>query len=350
MKSWKTGPWRKPGQSLIKLMHMTELYPRSAARGVTAFAFLFALGIGGAPTPARAQQEIGRVVASVDGEPITMHEVEDLAVQSGNPIPPGEFATSPIAKKALKAVIAQKLIEQEVKKYEDKIDEAQVDRYLTEVRQTKHMSDAQFRQQLQASGLSYEDIRKRARLDLQKAMMIEQQVRGKIEIPKADMQTYYDSHKSDFTVEKERLKLAQILIAVPANATAQQMSAAQKKAEQIRARALKGDDFNDLARTYSDDDSKSNGGELGWFEPADVMDQILAAVKDLKPGQVSASIRTSHGIHIVKLEDHEVPGVRPLAEVQDKIRAMLTDRETTAKLESWVDSDLAKQHYIEIVK
>jgi len=113
------------------------------------------------------------------------------------------------------------------------------------------------------------------------------------------------------------------------------------------ARAAKGNDFNDLARTFSDDDSKSNGGELGWFEPSDVMDQILAGVKPLKPGQISPVIRTSHGFHIVRLEDHEVPGLRPLSEVKAQIRATLIDEKSSGQLETWVESDLVKQHYVE---
>ena len=95
----------------------------------------------------------------------------------------------------------------------------------------------------------------------------------------------------------------------------------------VRARALKGDDFGDLARVYSDDDSKSNGGELGWFAPGDINDSILAAVKSLKPGEVSAPIRTNHGFHLVKLEEHEVPGVVPLSEVKPQIRAQLIDQQ-----------------------
>jgi peptidyl-prolyl cis-trans isomerase SurA len=115
----------------------------------------------------------------------------------------------------------------------------------------------------------------------------------------------------------------------------------------VRARAAKGDDFGDLARVYSDDDSKTNGGELGWFAPADINDQILAAVKPLKPGEISAPVRTSHGIHIVKLEEHEVPGVVPLSEVKAPIRAQLIDQETAKQLQKWVESDLVKQHYVE---
>ncbi|WP_425157473.1 foldase protein PrsA [Candidatus Binatus sp.] len=290
---------------------------------------------------------VDRVVASVDGDPITMREVQDFATEHGQPIDTNDFATSDTAKTAVKALIGEKLLEQEVKKYDDKVDEAQVDKYITQLRMDKHMSDEEFRAQLQASGMSYDDLRKRARMDLEKAMMIEQEVRAKINVPDSDVKAFYDAHQQDFTITKERLRLSQILVALPPNPTSAQVTAAQKKAETIRARAAKGDDFGDLARVYSDDESKSNGGELGWFAPADINDSILAAVKPLKPGEISAPVRTSHGIHIVKLEEHEVPGVVPLSEVKTEIRAQLIDQQSSAQLEKWVESDLVKQHYVE---
>ena len=290
---------------------------------------------------------LDRVVASVDGDPITERQVKDFASQHGQPIDTDDFAASDSAKTAVKALIGEKLLEQEVKKYDDKVDDDQVDKYIDQLRESKHMSDTEFREQLQASGMSYDELRKRVRLDLEKAMMIEQEVRAKIVIPDADIKAFYDSHKDDFTVTKERLKLAQILVALPANPTPAQVSAAQKKAAMIRARALKGDDFGDLARVYSDDDSKSNGGELGWFAPGDINDQILAAVKPLKPGDISQPVRTSHGIHIVRLEDHQVPGMVPLNEVKAQIRDQLVSEQSSAQLEKWVESDLVKQHYVE---
>ena len=290
---------------------------------------------------------VDRVVASVDGDPITMREVKDFASQHGQAIDTDDFASSEPAKTAVKALIGEKLLEQEVKKFDDKVDEEQVDKYITQLRTERHLTDMQFREQLQASGMSYDELRKRARLDLEKAMMIEQEVRAKINVPDADVKAYYDAHKADFTITKERLKLSQIMIALPASPTPAQLAAAQKKATVVRARIAKGDDFGDLARVYSDDDSKSNGGELGWFAPADVNDNILAAVKPLKPGEVSAPVRTSHGIHLVKLEEHEVPGVVPLSEVKEQIRGQLVDEQSASQLQKWVESDLVKQHYVE---
>ncbi|HVN63479.1 MAG TPA: peptidylprolyl isomerase, partial [Candidatus Binataceae bacterium] len=200
---------------------------------------------------------------------------------------------------------------------------------------------------LRANGVSRDELRRRARMDLEKALMIQDQVREKIDIPDSDIRAYYDSHQEDFTVDKERYQLAQILIAVPKGATPAQIGAAQKKADEVRTRAQKGEDFGDLARLYSDDDSKASGGELGWFQPSEMMDQIATGIKGLKPGQISPVIQTVHGFHIIKVEAHELPGVRPYADVKDQIRNKLVDRAAQARLQTWIETELVKQHYVE---
>jgi peptidyl-prolyl cis-trans isomerase SurA len=358
--AWQPAPLPPPGPGPVNPSREPRMVPASDAPGGISLP-LFSKKEEPQPAPPAAVEApetadeeiasrapaVDRVVASVDGDPITMREVKDFASQHGQPIETDDFASSDSAKVAVKALIGEKLLEQEVKKFDDKVDEAQVDKYINQLRMDKHMSEADFRAQLQASGMTYDELRKRARLDLEKAIMIEQEVRAKINVPDADIKAFYDAHKEDFTISKERLRLAQVMISLPANPTPEQVSAAQKKAEIVRARAAKGADFGDLAHVYSDDDSKSNGGELGWFAPGDINDAILAGVKPLKPGEVSAPIRTSHGIHLVKLEEHEVPGVVPLSEVKTEIRAQLVDQQSSVQLEKWVESDLVKQHYVE---
>jgi peptidyl-prolyl cis-trans isomerase SurA len=356
---WQQPPPPPPGPGAVNPSREARMVPASNAPGGFSLPAFMNKKDDAPPPPPQAVPSnvddevdanapaVDRVVASVDGEPITMREVKDFASQHGQTIDSDDFANSELAKTSVKALIGEKLLEQEVKKYDDKVDDEQVDRYITRLRTERHLSDAEFREQLQASGMSYDELRKRARLDLEKSMMIEQEVREKIQVPDANVKAYYDSHKSDFTITKERLRLSQIMIALPANPTPAQVAAAQKKALMIRARVVKGDDFGDLARLYSDDVSKSNGGELGWFAPEDVNDNILAAVKSLKPGEVSAPVRTSHGIHLVKLEEHEVPGLVPYNDVKAQIREQLVDDQSAAQLQKWVESDLVKQHYVE---
>lgn len=297
--------------------------------------------------PAAAQQSVDRVVASVDGDPITAHDVQAFSVAMGHPVTTDNIAENPDAKLMLKELIAAKLFQNEAQKYSDKIDDSQVDRYIDQLRADRHMTLDQFKDAVAQSGMSMHDFRKHAREELEKAMMIQQQVRDRVDISDADIQTYYDQHQGDYTVTKERYRLSQILIGIPANATPQQVAQLKTKAEQLRSEAAKGADFGVLAQKYSDDVSKNNAGELGWFEPQDIMDQILAAVKNVKPGDISQVVQTSHGFHILKVDAHEVPGVRPLSDVKDEIREKMVDEKAKAETQQWVETELVKQHDVE---
>ncbi len=304
------------------------------------------LALVAAPRLARAE-EVDKIVASVDGEPITMHDVRAFAESAGKPIPPGDPTQNETFKEGLKGMIAQKLLAAEVAKYDDKIDEGQIDHYIADVEQERNISDQQLKQSLLQNGVSWDDFRKQAKTELAKAMMLNEELRQHVTIAPEEIQAYYDAHQDEFTVKQEKFQLAQILIAVPPDASPAVVAAAKAKADEVRKKATGGEDFHSLAERYSDDDSKAQGGELGVFGPDDIMDEILAGIKNLQPGQISQVIRTKHGFHIVKVEEHAVPGVKPLPVVKEDIRNHLVDQQTRARLESWVETDLVKQHDVE---
>ncbi len=298
------------------------------------------------PAPA-ATQTVDEVVASVDNNPITLGDVRAFAAATGAKLPAYGVTSSPNFKPVLKQVIEQRLLEQEVKKYASKIDDSQVNAYIQQIEQSRGISNQQLQQALAQNGLSYDAFRKQIRVELEKTLMLNAEVRSKLTVSDAEIKAYYDAHRSDFMVTKERYKLAQILIAVPDNASPKQVAAARAKAEMVRKLALSGQDFATLAEQYSDDASKSKGGELGYFAPGEIMGQILDAVKPLKPGQISQVTRTQYGFHILKLEEHEVPGPMPFAEVKRNIRNRLLDQMTNKQVQQWVDTQLVKQHYVE---
>jgi peptidyl-prolyl cis-trans isomerase SurA len=311
-----------------------------------ASAIVVSLAAIGMPGAARAE-EVDKIVASVDGDPITMHEVRAFAESAGKTLPAGDPTADPTFKEGLKGLIAQKLLAEEVKKYDDKIDEDQIDKYIAEVEQDRGITDQQLKQSLMQNGVSWDDFRRQAKAELEKAMMLNEELRQHVTIPQEQIQAFYDTHRNEFTVKQEKYKLAQILIAVAPNAPPAEVAAAKAKADEARKKALAGEDFGDLAKRYSDDDSKAQGGELGVFGPDDILDEILAAIKTLQPGQISEVVRSKHGFHVIKVEEHEVPGVRPFAVVKEDIRNHLVDQQTRARLESWVETDLVKQHDVE---
>jgi peptidyl-prolyl cis-trans isomerase SurA len=300
--------------------------------------------------PLHAQVVVDRVVASVDGQPITTHDIKVFAAANGTTAPdPNDPNASAETRSVLKALISQALLKQEVKKYADKVDDSQVDDYIQNLERKGNLTDAEMRAQLKQAGTSYAELRKKVRLQLETMTMINDEVRKKINIPPAEIKAYYDAHPGEFTTKQERFKLAQILIAVPENATPAQVEAARDKAESIRKQALAGGNFAMLASKYSDDASKTKGGELGYFQPSDLMDSIHTAVENLKAGQLSPVVRTKFGFHILKVEEHDLPGRKPLAEVSPEILDTLMTEKAKDKFQHWIDSDLTKRHYVEVL-
>jgi peptidyl-prolyl cis-trans isomerase SurA len=299
------------------------------------------------PAPSRADQIVDRIVATVDGDPITMQDLRRYAAASGTTMPTDDSLRSQeIQRQMLQHLIAEKVMDHEMSAIP--VDEEAVNRYIAQFEAGNHITDEQLREQLAQHGISYEAYRRRARLEVQKMMLLERDVRDKVVVTQSQIQAYYQSHISDFTSTQERFKLAQILIAADAVTTPPPiLEAARAKAEMVRKRALKGQDFGELAEKYSDDDSKSQGGELGYFKPDEINDKILAAISNLKDGDISEVIKTSHGFHIVKVEEHQTAGVLPLKDVSARIRDKLSQEQMEAQFKRWMTTDLIKNHSVQ---
>ena len=327
---------------------------RTAGLTVAAAAVLLVLFTAARVCPAAAE-EIDSVVASVDGDPITSHDVQTQGANGSGTAASGGLglASAPSSDPdvALKNAIAQRLLEQEAGKFASKVDDDEVDRYIRNLEEQNHITDEQLHAQLRGQNISYDDFRAKVRKQVEAMTMIDQEVRQKIVIPEDEIEAYYKDHSEEFTATDEKFKLAQILISAPADATPQQLDQLQAKADDVHKQAIKKDaDFAGLALKYSDDDSRSKGGDLGEFSPGDLNDAVLAAVKNSRDGDISPVVRTKYGFHNVKVEQHQLPGLKPLAQVRGQIREkLMTDRAKLA-FEKWLDSDLIKQHYVETLQ
>ncbi len=302
--------------------------------------------------PANQGETVDRVLATVDGNPITTRDVRSFSASH----PGGARGLSQLnggaapndPQEVLQALITEVMLDNEALKFVGKLDESEVDRYIQNVEAQNHMTDEQLRAQLQSQGVSYDAFRANIRRQVATMTMIDREVRQKIVISDAEIAAYYKEHPDEFTVAQEHYRLAQILIAVPPGATPEQIADGQKKADDVRKQAAGGANFADLARQYSDDDSKAKGGELGDFTPADLNDQVAAAIRGLKDGEVSQVVRTKYGFHIVKVEEHEQAGVQPLDDVKNLIRDKLMTAQAKGKFQTWIDQDLKRRHLVQM--
>lgn len=122
-----------------------------------------------------------------------------------------------------------------------------------------------------------------------------------------------------------------------------------QKAEEIRNRVMAGEDFGELAKTFSDDQSsKEAGGDLGWLPVEELQIEAFKNVVDtLEVGEVSQPFKTRFGIHIVKLEGRQKERKISLNDDYEQIREWALNLKRQKVLNNWVE-ELKKDIYIEI--
>jgi len=72
----------------------------------------------------------------------------------------------------LKSLITQKLMEQELKKFEGQVDDRMIDQYIDRLKEKSHATDAEFREELARHGMTYDQYRKRAKIEIEKMTML----------------------------------------------------------------------------------------------------------------------------------------------------------------------------------
>lgn len=85
----------------------------------------------------------------------------------------------------------------------------------------------------------------------------------------------------------------------------------KQKAEQLLARVKKGEDFNAIASQFTEDASREQGGDLGWFTKGKMDPDFERIAFGLQKGQTSDLVKTRFGFHIIKLDDRRMAKPEP---------------------------------------
>ncbi len=158
----------------------------------------------------------------------------------------------------------------------------------------------------------------------------EAQVKDFIAQNGARIEQYYKDNPARFD-KKKRIRARHILVKVGEKAGAAEQEAAKKKIEGIADHIKKGEDFARVAAETSDDPgSKERGGDLGFFGPGVMAKAFEEAAFKLKPGELSAPVRTQFGWHLIKVEEVQEPEIVPLDKAKPEIAREL------------IETDLAK--------
>lgn len=111
---------------------------------------------------------------------------------------------------------------------------------------------------------------------------------------------------------------------------------ARELISKLRARALAGEDFGDLAREYSEDiGSAQEGGELGWTSPGQMVPEFEAVMTATPVDTISEPVRTKFGWHIIKVEGRREEDMTDLA-TRAKAMDYVHNRKYQEELDAWL--------------
>ncbi len=161
---------------------------------------------------------------------------------------------------------------------------------------------------------------------------LEKKLLNQQRVSEEEVKAYYEKHREKYQ-EPRAVRARHILIEVPQGATPEQEKEALKKAQRLRERILKGEDFAKLAQEYSaDPGTKEKGGELGFFTQGQMVKEFEEAAFRLKPGEISEPVRTPFGYHLIQVEEIKEAKQRSFAEVKDRVREDLIQAKEEAAL------------------
>jgi parvulin-like peptidyl-prolyl isomerase len=278
-----------------------------------------------------------KVAATVNGEPITVAELDAAIAQIPAPTTP----LSAIQKRqqridTLQLLTDDLLVRQFLKQYGPKVEPAEVDRQLTALAASEKAQGKTLEEYLKESGLTVPRIRENFLRMLQLAKYVEAQATDE------RLRQYFDANRDLF--DKTTVRTSHIVLRVGANASAEERQKAMQKLRAIRAELETGKTtFAAAAKAHSQCPSASHGGDLGYLVRKFQMDEAYArAAFALKVGEVSDVVETPAGYHLIWLTDRKpgkpsryedvAPDVRDCFEAELK-QNLLADLRKKARVE-----------------
>jgi peptidyl-prolyl cis-trans isomerase SurA len=294
----------------------------------TAASFLALALLAADPAPP-ASRVLDRVAATVNGEPVTLVELEERAgseMVRAEAMPPGpgrDRARAKALKLALDNVIAERLLDGQAAALGVEVNDAQVDSTIDEIKRRNGLDDAKLDEVLPQQGFADRAAFRRAiKRDLETASVLQVKVRTRIKITDEDVKNYWQTHPQEFKASDE-VRVRHIFLPVAKDATPAEQDAVRARAERVLERLKAGEDFAKVAREVSQGPTAAEGGELGWYSRGALQPDVEKAAFSLQPGQISGLVVGPRGVQIVQTEERRGGGVRPLEQVKEAIRDRL---------------------------
>lgn len=261
-----------------------------------------------------------RIVATVNGDPITLGEFLERFARAGFETDGDDAAPAAVKVEFLNRLIERKMLLKEAQRGRIKVGLPEINERIEQLRKDQGKD---VKETLAASGIDFE----KWKADIWENMMIERLLSREIDrhivISASEVRRYYQEHPAEFE-RPEQVRARQIVVTTEGEA--------RKVIELLQTRG----DFAAVAKEKSTAPEAEKGGDLGYFAAGE-MPPEFNVVFGLPKGGVSGVVKSPYGFHIFKLEDRRPAGKRSLEEVSQEIQARLTQEKQEKRFRSWMN-------------
>ena len=274
-------------------------------------------------------EETAGVLATVNGVPITE---EELQVQlriledrvEGRSEQEGAVDFEEESETLLEKLITGEIFYQEAVRQGIEVSDAEMAEKLQKFKES-FAEEGGYEKKLEKLALSEDQVAEIARRNLLTHKLVETEVIAKIEVPDEEVKAYYDRNLIQFTTP-EKVCASHILIAATRQDDKTVHEAARERIRMIEEKLKSGEDFEVLAKEYSDCPTRQKAGSLGCFSRGGmIIPPIEDAAFAMKEGELSGIIHTKLGYHLVKVTERQPEKVAPFEEIRDGIKEKMRE-------------------------
>ncbi len=292
---------------------------------------------------------IDSVIAVVEDRVITraevMKEVEPFIPQIRQQAR-SEFEFSKRVNAYMREIV-QNMIDREliVKDFKEKgmtIPQSYLDTHFDDYLKKEFNGDrAEFIRFIQSQGKTIKQFKSEQEKDIIVSYMQGQKRQTVAEISPQKIKDYYEANKAKW-YSSASVKIRMITLKTNATTTLEDN---KKLGEDIVARLKKGEDFAELARKHSKDDSSARGGEWGWYKKGELNPLLDKEVFALEAGGVTKPLLVGDMIFILKVEEKKGDGLQTIDDVREQIEWAIVEQNGKLLYKKWVEG-LRKKAYV----
>jgi len=225
-------------------------------------------------------------------------EITERLRQQKTELPPRNVLRQQI----LERLVVEEIQIQRANKLGIQVSDEMLNGALDDVAKRNNIGFADLPQALSQQGIDYRNFRDEIRRQMTLQLLRQRDVIGRINVSPRELEQFM-SRQQNAPDRNAEYNVSHILISVPVSASPEQIEAREARARDVFNKAQSGDDFAQLAVTYSDSSTNIEGGSLGWRRGSQLPSILADQIPKMRPGQTSEPIRTPSGFHLFRLNE-----------------------------------------------